>query len=93
MRQARGVALPMALMLLLGKYPDMLRAAATDCAAHDVTFYLRELAGQYHSYYDSERVLVDEQPTRLARLALIAATAQVLHNGLAVLGVGAPRKM
>jgi arginyl-tRNA synthetase len=82
-----------ALMLLLAKYPAMLTAAATDCAAHDVTFYLRELAGQYHSYYDSERVLVDDQPTRLARLALIAATAQVLHNGLAVLGVGAPRKM
>jgi arginyl-tRNA synthetase len=82
-----------ALMLLLGKYPDMLTAAATDCAAHDVTFYLRELAGQYHSYYDAERVLVDDQPTRLARLALVAATAQVLHNGLAVLGVGAPRKM
>ena len=58
-----------------------------------MTFYLRELAGQYHSYYDAERVLVDDQPTRLARLALIAATAQVLHNGLAVLGVGAPRKM
>jgi arginyl-tRNA synthetase len=82
-----------ALMLLLAKYPDMLGAAALDFAPHDVTFYLRELAACYHSYYDAERILVDEAPVRLARLALVAATAQVLHNGLAVLGVSAPRKM
>ena len=82
-----------ALMLLLAKYPDMLGAAAQDFAPHDVTFYLRELAACYHSYYDAERILVDEEPLRLARLALVAATAQVLHNGLAVLGVSAPRKM
>jgi len=82
-----------ALMLLLAKYPDMLTAAATDFAPHDVTFYLRELAACYHSYYDAERILVDDAPVRLARLALVAATAQVLHNGLAVLGVSAPQKM
>ena len=82
-----------ALMLLLAKYPDMLTAAATDFAPHDVTFYLRELAASYHSYYDAERILVDDEPVRLARLALVAATAQVLHNGLAVLGVSAPQKM
>ena len=82
-----------ALMLLLAKYPDMLTAAATDFAPHDVTFYLRELAACYHSYYDAERILVDDEPVRLARLALVAATAQVLHNGLTVLGVSAPQKM
>ena len=82
-----------ALMLLLAKYPDMLTAAAADFAPHDVTFYLRELAACYHSYYDAERILVDDAPVRLARLALVAATAQVLHNGLAVLGVSAPQKM
>jgi len=82
-----------ALMLLLAKYPDMLTAAAADFAPHDVTFYLRELAASYHSYYDAERILVDDEPVRLARLALVAATAQVLHNGLAVLGVSAPQKM
>ena len=59
-----------ALMLLLAKYPDMLSAAAQDFAPHDVTFYLRELAACYHSYYDAERILVDEEPVRLARLAL-----------------------
>ncbi len=81
------------LMLMLAKYPAMLTAAAADFAPHDVTFYLRELAATYHSYYDSERILVDDEKVKLARLALVAATAQVLHNGLAVLGVSAPRKM
>ena len=82
-----------ALMLLLAKYPDMLNAAAKDFAPHDVTFYLRELAASYHSYYDAERILVDDEGVKKARLALVAATARVLHNGLAILGVSAPSKM
>jgi arginyl-tRNA synthetase len=82
-----------ALMLLIAKYPDMLTNAASGFAPHDVAFYLRELAACYHSYYDAERILVDDEAVKLARLALVAATAQVLHNGLAVLGVSAPRKM
>ncbi len=82
-----------ALMLLLAKYPEMLAAAASGNAPHDVTFYLRDLASAYHSYYDAERILVDDEKVKLARLALVAATAQVLHNGLAVLGVSAPERM
>jgi len=82
-----------ALMLLLAKYPEMLANAAAGLAPHDVAFYLRELAACYHSYYDAERILVDDEAVKRARLALVAATAQVLHNGLAVLGVSAPRKM
>jgi arginyl-tRNA synthetase len=82
-----------ALMLQLARYPDMLTAAAQDFAPHDITFYLRELASAYHSYYDSERILVDDEALKHARLALVAATAQVLHNGLAVLGVSAPVRM
>jgi arginyl-tRNA synthetase len=82
-----------ALMLLLARYPDMLSAAARDFAPHDVTFYLRELAACYHSYYDAERILVDDKSIREARLALVAAVAQVLRNGLTVLGVSAPVKM
>jgi arginyl-tRNA synthetase len=81
------------LMLQLARYPEVLTAAAEDFAPHDVTFYLRDLAAAYHSYYDSERILVDDEKVRKARLALVAACAQVLHNGLAVLGVGAPQKM
>ena len=65
-------------------------AAAT---GRSKAFYLRELAASYHSYYDSERILVDDEGVKKARLALVAACAQVLHNGLAMLGVSAPRKM
>lgn len=82
-----------ALMLMLAKYPEMLTAAAQGNAPHDVTFYLRDLASAYHSYYDAERILVDDETVKQARLALVAATAQVLHNGLAVLGVSAPDRM
>ena len=82
-----------ALMLKLAQYPAMLTSAANDFAPHDVTFYLRDLASLYHSYYDAERILVDEEKIRTARLALVKATAQVLHNGLKVLGVSAPTKM
>ena len=81
------------LMLQLARYPAMLAAAAHDFAPHDVSFYLRELAAAYHSYYDAERILVDDPQVKRARLALVAATAQVLHNGLAVLGVSAPTSM
>ena len=81
------------LMLVLARYPEMLTAAAADFSPHDVTFYLRELSSSYHSYYDVERILVDDDAVKRARLALVAATRQVLQNGLAVLGVSAPQKM
>ena len=81
------------LMLQLARYPDVLAGAAQDFAPHDVVFYLRELAASYHSYYDAERILVDDETVKKARLALVAATAQVLHNGLSVLGVLAPTRM
>jgi arginyl-tRNA synthetase len=82
-----------ALMLVLAKYPDMLTNAAQGFAPHDVTFYLRDLASQYHSYYDAERILVEDAVVKKARLTLVTATAQVLRNGLKVLGVSAPTKM
>jgi arginyl-tRNA synthetase len=54
---------------------------------------LRDLAACYHSYYDAERILVDDEDLKQARVALVAATAQVLSNGLALLGVAAPQSM
>ncbi len=81
------------LLMQIAKYPDMLRDAAEDMAPHDVSFYLRDLAASYHSYYDAERILVDDESVKAARLALIAATAQVLRNGLKILGVDAPDRM
>ncbi len=82
-----------ALMMLLSRYPQMLAQACADLAPHDVTFYLRDLAGCYHSYYDAERILVDDVKTRDARVALVRATALVLSNGLNLLGVDAPNSM
>jgi len=81
------------LLMQIAKYSDMLRDAAEDMAPHDVAFYLRDLAASYHSYYDAERILVDDESVKAARLALIAATAQVLRNGLKILGVDAPDRM
>ncbi|MDT7833971.1 arginine--tRNA ligase [Aquabacterium sp. OR-4] len=82
-----------ALMLKLAAYPDMLGAAAADLAPHDITFYLRDLAAAFHSWYAAERFLVDDPVLAGARMALLAATAQVLRNALAVLGVSAPEAM
>ena len=82
-----------ALMMLLSRYPQMLAQACADLAPHDVTFYLRDLAACYHSYYDAERILVDDVKTRDARVALVRATALVLSNGLNLLGVDAPTSM
>jgi arginyl-tRNA synthetase len=83
----------LALMVKLADYPDMLAQAARDMAPHDVAFYLRELAGAFHSYYAAERFLVDDAGLARARLALLDATRQVLRNALALLGVGAPESM
>ncbi len=82
-----------ALMLELAAYPTMLQRAAAGLAPHDVAFYLRGLAAAFHSYYAAERFLVDDAALARARLALLAATAQVLRNALALLGVSAPERM
>jgi arginyl-tRNA synthetase len=83
----------LALAKRLGEFPDLLRTAAEELAPHTIAFYLRELAGEFHSYYNAERILVEDEAVRTARLALCAAVRQVLANGLALLGVGAPERM
>jgi arginyl-tRNA synthetase len=83
----------LSLMSKLAEYPGMLSAAAQGLAPHDVAFYLRDLASAFHSYYAAERFLVDDAELSRARVALLSATAQVLRNGLALLGVSAPEKM
>ena len=82
-----------ALLAKIGAYPELLENAARELAPHQVAFFLRELAGEYHSYYTAERFLVPEMPLRFARLALSVAVRQVLANGLAILGVSAPERM
>jgi arginyl-tRNA synthetase len=83
----------LALAAKLAAYPEMLRQAAAELAPHQIAFYLQELAADFHGFYNAERVLVDERAVREARLALAAATRQVLRNGLALLGVSAPERM
>ena len=81
------------LLRRLAEYPEMLATAAAELAPHALAFYLRDLAGDFHTFYNADRVLVDDPALKLARIALLSATRQVLQNGLKLLGVSAPAKM
>jgi arginyl-tRNA synthetase len=83
----------MALLQRLIDFPRIIESAASDLSPHLVAFYLRDLAADFHGYYNASRFLVEDEAVKCARLALIAAVAQVLKNGLALLGVNAPEKM
>ncbi len=83
----------LALMLALAAFPEVLARAAAELAPHELAFHLRGVAAAFHAYYAAERFLVDDAALARARLALLAATRQVLRNGLAVLGVSAPQAM
>ena len=83
----------LALLARLDEYPLALAHAAEELSPHLVSFYLRELAGDFHSYYNAERMLVDDARLKHARIALASAVKQILGNGLALLGVSAPEKM
>jgi arginyl-tRNA synthetase len=82
-----------ALCARLAEFPELIQTAARDYAPHALAFYLKDLAGDFHSWYNAERVLVDDPALRLARLALALATRQVLQNGLSLLGVSQPVSM
>jgi len=88
-----GSAFEDALLRRLADFPAEIATAARDIAPHLVATYVRELAGEFHSYYNAERFLVDDPRVRRARLALVAATGQVLRNALSVLGLTAPDAM
>ena len=77
----------------LGRYPEILEAAAVAHEPHQLAQYLRELAGAFHTYYNAHTFLVDDESLRDTRLALIMATRQVIRNGLDILGVAAPESM
>jgi len=83
----------LALCARIAAYPEALETAARDYAPHVVAFYLKDLAADFHSFYNAERILVDDAGVRDARLALVAAVRQTLANGLALLGVSAPETM
>ncbi len=81
------------LLATLAEYPEVLARAQAELGPHQIAFYLRDLAANLHSFYFAERVLVDDEALKLARLALVVATRQVLRNGLALIGVSAPEQM
>ena len=82
-----------ALMQRLSSYPETVADAASDLAPHTIANYLKELASELHSYYNEYKFLIEDEAVKIARLSLIAATQQVLKNGLYLLGVSAPEKM
>lgn len=82
-----------ALIARISEFPETLSVAAKECAPHTLCFYLKDLAGDFHAFYNAERVLVEDEAVRNARLALLLAARQVLRNGLDLLGVSAPEKM
>ncbi|HZV99483.1 MAG TPA: arginine--tRNA ligase [Methylophilaceae bacterium] len=82
-----------ALMQRLSEFPEIVENAATELAPHTIANYLKDLASDLHSFYNEHKILVAEEPVKLARLALITATQQVVKNGLQLLGVSAPDSM
>jgi len=82
-----------ALAARLAQFPELVATACDELAPHALAFYLKDLAGELHSYYNAERFLVDDPALRNARLALLLAVRQVLRNGLALIGVSAPERM
>jgi arginyl-tRNA synthetase len=83
----------LALMRRLAEFPALVAQAAQELSPHLVAFWLRDCAADFHAWYNAERVLVDDQALKLARLRLADATRQVLANGLELLGVSAPERM
>ena len=81
------------LMQRLGEFPELVANAAQELAPHMVATYLKDLAGDLHSYYNAHKFLVEDAHITTARMALVSVTRQVLRNGLALLGVSAPEKM
>jgi arginyl-tRNA synthetase len=81
------------LAVTLARYPEVVEKAAINAEPHLLVHYLRELANQFHTYYNAHQFIVDDDTIRNARLNLISAARQVIHNGLRLLGVSAPESM
>ncbi len=77
----------------LAAFPEVIDSAAADLAPHQVAFYLKDLAADFHSYYNAERMLVEDAALARSRVALAAAVRQVIHNGMTLLGVSCPASM
>ena len=83
----------LAVLSLLSRYPETIQLATDLRGPHMLVHYLRELANGFHTYYNAQQFIVDDEPLRNARLALVLAVQQVIRNGLTLLGVSAPETM
>jgi arginyl-tRNA synthetase len=81
------------LLKRLSAYPELVQKAASNSEPHSIANYLVDLAGDFHSYYNSHKMLIDDESLRNARLSLSEAVRQVIENGLDLLGVSAPSEM
>ena len=81
------------LLVNLSRYPEILESAAIQHEPHTLAHYLRDLANDFHTYYNAHQFLVDDANVRNVRLTLIQATRQVIANGLSLLGVSTPESM
>ena len=77
----------------MSEFPEVIESAAGELAPHLIAFYLKDLASEFHGWYNAERMLVDDAALRDARVALAAAVRQVIRNGLGILGVSCPESM
>jgi len=82
-----------ALLTRLTAYPELIATSASSHEPHQLCYYLRDLANDFHTYYNACQILVEDEPLRNARLSLLAAIRQVIQNGLTLLGVSAPEAM
>ena len=83
----------LAIANLLAGFPEMIEAAARDLAPHQIAFYLKDMAAEFHAWYNAERMLVDDGTLKDARIALATAVRQVIRTGLGLLGVSCPESM
>jgi arginyl-tRNA synthetase len=81
------------LMQQIELYPEVIANAANNHEPHQVAHYLKDLAGNFHTYYNAHRMVIDDAELRNARMCLCMAARQVMANGLALLGVDAPEQM
>jgi arginyl-tRNA synthetase len=88
-----GTPEEMVMIKMLTTFPEVVEGSALNYEPHRITYFLQELAGQFHSFYNKNRVIGEDADLSLARLFLLKCTAQTLKNGLAILGISAPERM
>lgn len=91
--ESLGTPEELALVKLLSSFPEIVEGSALNFEPHRITYYLQELAGAFHSFYNKNRVITEDADLTGARLLLLHSTATVIRNGLELLGVSAPEKM